>query len=1682
MLPRGGVACLLEKKNHRSVQRRKKAYCFLPLPFETNLPVHINGHFALDHEARRNLWIDEAGHGGYRSDWNSALLSDVVASCYLTLLVEVRTFLKLPIAQGANPCTENEILQKIEAYETFFPRQPQTDQYWKTLVDSVYQEINRRELQILPVVRRRASKRATVADVTWLPPIGSGRQQAFFNNLASIGPFAKSHQKNTDEKQKKLRKRFEAILLESGFNLVAFSWELHVSFQRSGVTTCSISCSSVLDFYGTFSSLDPLCTIGPIRCDVSETVFENAFGVILVLWYCKGAEHFLEKLPGLPLLLTQDKCLQLFSNRQPKFLSRYLDLLPGSPHIFLHEEVYRSIFHDAATLKSSVLKPLDPDAFAANLPQTLSRERFGKADFVEWYPDQKAFPNQRWIFRAWEFLHDIVRDVLSDAQMVEERKVLQIKAALGPLLDWSIIPVTEARRVQRKTPLSRLSFKSPPSTEHFLVSLRHTSSVLDFTNPDSASLKLVDVLRKLGLPELNCSPLSATSSGISLYSSTNSVTLARMLVSSLKVPASLLTSLHQKMNLDPHSIRVKLDPSDCTAILEYFSRNVSCLQDADKSIVRKLPFYLATHGGFIRLDDAKVCVLPIGIPRNEIDVLESELSVIFVESWLSLSDLFKFLDLKCDSAVDVCCTIILTNFSILSEEARQVHLEYILKSILADLSTGDDDKQRILDCLRNTPLVPSPDGTLHTASCFYDPGIDVFRTMLSARNFPSEPFNSPKWITFLRKIGLVDKVSVAHFRRFAEEVADEAATARTEDTYEKSIVLVHHLFSRHDVISEGVLHDARDISFVAADPVGKQLQALCPPFGAETSEGQIPFISFNGSVFTDHKEIVWTKAHLLPQWADPRFRRYERGYPRRFSIDQYCNDFLDQLQIVKKPSVDLVVRHCQAICSHLENKRERGIASPAHCPTVVAVMEKIYTFLQDNAMVNSEANKRLKTTPCILVEDGRKFIQPSQAVLELNENHEIKPFLYRVPPEFGKFRAFFEYLGCSKFARPTHYAMVLEMLQERCQNAKLHPNEVSQCCTAVKGLFEILQEDPEDAPKISKLYLPAMHPGLRSSDLTAIPVTLHKSAELIFDDAPAYGKRIQGLNQLFVLDLSLIDVRCKSAMTNYKELMMKLPAPLQPKMLSDVVKENLTNAETVTSAALNALMQRLSSALFVCGIVRIIRHVNSQKKGFDEGVIANIERGLQSIQLCAVDSLKTALYCNGDFIPGSEANVRSFQEKREEPGEEIFRVYVKVVKGMDDTYSAISLVNEVIVEIYGELLGMKAVLIPEMLLCPLSDIWSLLDRKDIRQDDSYSAAKMDIYPEPGTFIPIEDHHLLNDAFLEFEPGEYVGYQLDDPSLQLSEGVATYIYSVIIEKVEVMDENGILDLLTKMYKINIGHDKEPVQVNSADLYKFHRIQEISDEQHSRNREKQAVFEEISVVLEDAWRLPEEQRTQIVKRLILRWSPEKNLGDEEFCSEAFEHIKNEISRLGQSYDGYIDAWVARAREHGSHREEYRKRFSREYGSWESSSSQRRRNFPPSFCRRNPQPGEARRWFRQAEADLAAGGNEIYFSRPSYEWACFKCHQAAEKALKAAQYTIHAEKTSVHNLVDNCSGLNDSELTNLASQLERLVGGSARMRYPDQMCSPKIPNEVYSVQMAQQALELSKKIVVRVEDKIP
>ena len=917
-----------------------------------------------------------------------------------------------------------------------------------------------------------------------------------------------------------------------------------------------------------------------------------------------------------------------------------------------------------------------------------------------------------------------------------------------------------------------------------------------------------------------------------------------------------------------------------------------------------------------------------------------------------------------------------------------------------DGGDADDDEQRLLECLRNTPLVPSVDGTLETASSFFDPRIDIFHIMLPESMFPSEPLNSLEWLKFLRRIGLVYEVTMNNFKKFATEVAQEAASAPDDNTYKKSKVLINHLIHRHNVVAEGLLQSICDIRFVAGDPVREPLQALFAPFGGVVGR-QTPFFAFKNAVPSEHAEIVWTKAHLLPRWANPRSRLHELNRPSQFSKLQYCDSFVAQLQILEKPPLDLVVGHCQNICVSLANNSE-GIPERFH-HTIMAVMERIYTFLLSKPIVNIDAKETLVNTPCILVEHGKKLILPCQAVLELYEHLEIRPFLYAIPKEFGKFHPLFENFGCSKYGTIVHYAMVLDMLQRKCQQSKLHPNEVRMCVKAAKGFFERLEENIKEVESLLALYLPGMSlTGSSSEENQAVtPVFLHRSSDLIFNDGPdTLRNRLHKFNQPFLLDLGLMEVTCGSAQTNYKELTMKLPTALQPRMLSSVVKEKLSASQThefLMSNAVSQLKHRLSSSQFCSGVIRLIRDENCrQKRDIDSGVIENIKRGLRRIELFVVSSLKTTLFTDEVPIPESEAGVSHFLDKVQVSNEEIWRVYVTALRGVDESTCAIWLVSNVVEDICRGLLGRRAIFIPEMLRCPVSDIWSLLDGMGVRQDDSSRQAKEKIYPPPGTFILIEDHHLLNDAFEEFEPGEYVGYELDDPSLHRQEGNATYIYAVIIDIVA----NEGCNLLAKRYRINIG-DNQEIEVDAADLYKFHRLDfatssgiVLSDQRREPpgNRSRQDVFDEISDLLEDAWKLPEERRRKIIKRLYLQWHPDKNLGDEEFCTEVCQQIQNETSRLergeprgsrrsdaearslGGCYNDFFMSWGARAREHYTQRQGYGAR----------------RQSPRDSHRKNPQPGEARRWFRQAKADVAAVENDIVYGNPSYEWACFKCHQ--------------------------------------------------------------------------------------------
>ena len=1640
MLPRGGVACSLENRS----ERKKKAYCFLPLPIETDLPVHINGHFALDHEARRNLWRDETG--GYRSDWNNALLKDVIASCYITLLDKVRSFHQLPALQNTEQvtlgCKMDALVNNIADYEKRFPSLISGDPYWKTLVTSVYQEMDRKSLRLFPVIRDEALVDSTsIVQLTWLPPTGDGKDKAFFNNLEMADCFRASKprsfdvRRNPEEEENRKRTSFEHILLQTGFNLVAFTMSVYKALEESGVKPCCVSPSAVMEFYKSFSSENPLCRVGPINIDVRDTPFKNHQTIELVLKYCKDDINFLTNLPGIPLLLTQDNYLRIFSAQDPKFLSRHSDILPECKEMFVHGHIRTQIFGDSKSPKASVFKHFDVQSFAANLHRTLPIEYCRSEGYVRWFPTQTGYPNRDWVYEVWKFLSEETSNIVkaSEEEKIkciqasstseqeknriirairanEEEKTRTILASIEPLNNWSILPCTE-------TIPSRDGSSSGVVTEHFLVPLRLAKTVIYFTY-DGTTGPLVEVLRVLSLAELNIVVISTT--GASTYPYMDSCVLACKLVASLKTPTSLLTSLKQKMTEKPNALEGKLNPPQCCRVLEYFSGNVTHLQESDKSTLTRLPFYEAAHGGLVSVNGHKVCVVPIEIPRNGMDVLENHVDVVFLKSRSRLSSLFNFLAFESVSTVDVYCKFILKYFYRFTKEAIVGHLEYIRDSIMSKESTEKSEKEKLLVCLRNTALIPGKYGNLKRASCYYDPQNKVFQTMLSEERFPPVPFNSAKWLTFLKTIGLVQEVSQDLFRKFAMEVAREGATQRTVKTDQKSKVLVAHLFTREKGLEESLLQAVCEISFVATDPVNPALREIHQQYG-ERSNGQLPFIPFKGSVLPKHSETVWTTAAILPHWANPK--KYQEQTLDWESSSYLCNAILSNLQVLTEPTVDLGTFHCQNVCFQLEKENDTCLSS-VQLSTRMSVMTKIYRFLQEKALSNTVTKERLKHTPCVLVEQGKRVVKAEQVAIELYKDLEIEPFLYRMPAELSEFKTLFQYLGSSPCAKPFHYAMVLNMLQKKCKGNRLNPNEKACVLRAVKGLFEALQENPDDHRDLSSLYLPATYSFGDSSKETTLPVILVEAARLLFDDAPFFDGRISNFQELFLIDLKRADVRCNTS-TNFKDLIMFLPTALRPQMLSSVVEEKFAdsrdNTERFDFGTASSLKTRLQSEQFYRGIIRLIRHAcRENQEDVDESVVASLGSRLQSIQFHGMSTIVTHLVYKGNAIQGSESEVPYFSEKICQGVQEIWNVYVNAVEDAEDTTSALTLaLSQVIAEACRGLLRETTMYIPQMLHRQPGKICSFLDRMKIRQDDSYDARKGNFFPLPGSFIPIAEHHLLNPALKSFKPGEYVGYELEDPSLQLEEGDATFIYAVIIEEVSSDDAS----IFAKLYKINIGHDKEPEVVHATELYKFFRPEEIlsnavvpSDrhENFQSSTAKQAIFAEISRTLEDAWQLDEDRKRQVIKRLILQWHPDKNPGNEEFCTEVFQHIMNEIERLEKGgsagherqgsgsgqfqgrYGSFYGFWGARSRRYSSHRQQYRDAYNRHCGSWDRGT--RTWEVPPSFCSTNPQPREARRWFRQAEADLAAVANDTDTRNASYEWACLKCHQVITSTIKS------------------------------------------------------------------------------------
>uniref|UniRef100_H3A3T5 Sacsin molecular chaperone n=1 Tax=Latimeria chalumnae TaxID=7897 RepID=H3A3T5_LATCH len=1727
LFPRGGVAACIShnyKKPHR-------AFCFLPLSLETGLPFHVNGHFALD-SARRNLWRDDNGVG-VRSDWNSSLMTALIAPAFVELLVQ----LKKRYFPGNDPTitvlqnTPTHVVKDtLKKFLSFFPvNRLDIQPDWYCLVRAVYCCINGELKRLLPVVRAPnidGSELHSAIIITWVNTSSSSKGRAFFDNLLQD---ELQHLKNTEYNittRKTVAEnvyRLKNLLLEIGFNLVYSCDEtasIYHCLQDAEIPVSCVTPADVRAFLSTFSFPDSNCNIGKLPCRLQQTNLKLFHCLKILVDYCfKDAEENEIRLEGLPLLLTLDNVLQVFDSKRSKFLTTYHELIPSRKELFMNTLYLK---YNNILLNCGVAKVFDVSSFADLLSSVLPRE-YRTRTVTKW---KDNFASESWLKNSWHFI--------SEAVPIKEEQ-MDVKPTFDTIVDilkdWALLPGI-------KFTVSSNQLVVPECEVLLPLSLMYVAIF-----PNAQNDKVFHTLMKAGCIQLAlnkiCSKENALVSPLSLHSA------------NLDNPSSILRAVDYMIQTSAFKTG-NLQDNDFEALLLYFNNNLKQITSPDSiQILKSLPCYKSISGHYISLLKCGSCfVLTKSIPSAEMDKWAQTSSTAFLADHPQLQDLHTLLGCVPVDDLEVYLKHLLPKFESLSYEAKIEHLIY-LKKRLSSMDESSAIREQLFEKLENIALIHDLHNRLRPAKHFYDRTVKVFEVMLPEKAFiPREFFRKlelltkPKntaefftsWITFFRNIGLKHIISQQQSLQFAKEVGMRAQSENwTKDKLQNiNDILLNHIFQeRADLLSGNFLKELSLVPFLCPECAPAELVRLHPQY--QELNGTLPLIRFNGAQVnpkykqSDVMQLLWTSCPILPEKATPLNIKEQENVS--LSPQEQLEQVFGMLNVNLDPPLDKVINNCRNICNVLSLDEDM-------VKTRVKVLRSIYEFLNAE---KKDFRFQLRGINFVMVEDGWKLLKPEETVINLENESDFRPYLYKLPLELGTFHQLFKNLGTEDVVSTKQHVEVLNRIFRNSEGKQLDPNEMRTVKRVVSGLFKSLQNDPVkvrnelDNVRDLALYLPS-HDG-----------KLTKSSLLVFDDAPHYKSRIQGnIGVQMLVDLS----QCYLGKDHgfHTKLMMLLPQKLRPRLLSSILEEQLDEEtpKICQFGALCSLQGRLqlllSSDQFITGLIRIMKHEN------ENAFLANEEKAIrlcktlnEGLKVSCFEKLQTTLRVKGFApIPHSRSETFAFLKRY---GNAVIHLYIQHSDSKDINF--LLTLAMALKSATDNLISDTSYLIA-MLGC--NDIYRIdekLDNLGVKYDSSTEPSKLEL-PLPGTPIAAEIHYLLlMDPMNVFYPGEYVGYLIDSEGGDIFGSYQpTYTYAIIVQEVE-REGDEHTSFLGKCYQIDIGYSEYKI-VSSLDLYKFSRPDESSHgkdsapstptspteypspgprtvpplfpgrESHKAPPAKHQlpkklkinslpeILREVTSVIEQAWKLPESERKKIIRRLYLKWHPDKNAENLDIATEVFKHLQNEINRLEKqafadqstdrtsrrtystssarfqsdkfSFQRFYTSWNQEATSHKSERQHFKENFSSFTGSTQSS-----RFFVPPTFKSVGNPVEARRWLRQARANFSAARNDLH--KNANEWVCFKCFLSTKLALIAADYAVRGKSdkdvkpAALAQKVEEYSSQLEG-LSNDVHTLEAYGVDSLRTRYPDLLPFPQIPNDRYTSEVAMRVMECTARIVIKLE----
>ena len=1671
-IPKHGIAATIE----RSEGFKGQVFCFLPLPLYTDLPVHINGQFVLNAN-RRTLWVSTTDEHDDKSCWNNCLI-EAIASSYVHFLESVKQF----YVNFNGYDTLTELCDAVIDYYSLFPFHdpayiykkneessempyqsgsgfnqftapgiPRSNQItkkknWKEICTMAFKLMWAKNSQLLAAeLRMEKSQEDSQSVLRWVVK---------WHKFCSDEPQAQAYFQSTVSKEVK------KVLRELGMTLTCAPHILYTHLQSEERAPAILSRDSVYKYYSKFHPQIIGQSPCPIECSPFKSV--NNFCAVLKYLVVKGGEAQYEfpDIPiGIPLLLTANLQLQVFTTPPQVLCSKFSHLFQNSSSLFLHQVIIAAVSKLSKSYFISQLptQVLD-EIMTKNFSSALRATEVDNTDFTV-----------------------ISMNVLKELWMCLNNDPIISQHQQHIVKYWAIIPSS-----------SGILF----SANSLVLPLYYYKANRVF---EGAYVELVEL-------------------GVPLFDSNNyAECIAKDYCIDLSEISKVLSVLFHHHNKKRVLYKLKDPSKTIRRLFDYFGRINLPYDDESLHRIQSLPLFETVNGNITSIRGKDIFCWPEEACKAGHDKWGSSERVVFLHrygNWKKLCDI-ETLGGKDLTERDLYIKFIFPAFNKLTSNERLEHLEHIKETMFSDIQYESQLKKNarsapariFLNALKKLPCLEAKNGDLRPIREFSDHNMEIFTIFSNYFLFVPKVYQEDYWLDFLVALDLQVTISIHQFKSFANLIA----TGQHNNVSNASSVLVSYLFSESAKEWHSKMHylsDIANIAFVKVDSlicfewIKKPCQA--PLYLQELNLG---LTKLNQSVVCDSASLIWT---VKPVVTLPM-----PSYMYFHSSEQYLR-LLESLNVTLKPNIEDVFQNLinvsQTGLAKFELFHKYNSAYTVKKETGRVCIEVIIKQCFDY-LFQCEADEQLKnlqTVPCIPVSAIKTMnpltvihqpvlVKPLQVVRYIPDDcSHLFPYLHIVPNFFVRYHNL-KALGVFNNITVKTIQYLLQTIYEHFSNRKLDPNCATTVREAVIKMHHLLLNMKCSIEDISPLY----YPNSKGC--------LVESTGLVFVDSARYRTDKYDFSGLLY---SLFQLPHLARMTSSSgrstlegihdnDICLQLPKEVRPYGLSLICREELLNSTVarenksplylhfIKLKSIAPTLQELLPKILLAYFKHQAVELDESAKHFTATLV---ESFITRVKVITIKDLKSKVLVNDKSV--ATIKVKYLFQKNDQNDEYDNTLYV-------DTWtnpSSYTVRKEMAHTLCVEVARLHDVKLTSYLkftdpICECLAAQSIGDLMPTLERLQIDTTGIDIHTVESTAavvggkIPDNLIDLLEyDINHIFHPEEWVGYENED---------GDFIYAVVLYTVPKITFNPFERKYVITIDVEEGDTKE---VSTLDLYKLMRVSSGSLEEEEESQElvlsdassataqvrrvtdsfsllelKRAIIRDLKLI----WALnDEDERRKAVKRLYLQYHPDKNNPNEVLLyEEAFKFLKQQIDRLetGEPLEE-PDAQSSSSVESTSQSYSY---WSQQFDEWEEDIKKRRQRSKNAKERSHrmeyegirhditqPQADsdEARYWLKQAESDY----NAMLILNTYEEVQCqilFLAHEACEKALKAGKYKLvglNPASLKTHELAIHAfaiAGVKDGDWAVLPSLVSSMEQYYVKTRYPNQHHPSVAPADIYS-----------------------